>query len=220
MAGINELDKFVFKFKSLLEAGSDANLIVNAERGVAKISLHVNVYYGPDVKGSESASISRRKGGAGSPSRQRRRIRREAERLARTAAAVAVGGNEAPRNVSLEQEEVSEVEYELIVDTKEDVTNYEITEAIEENFWGALKDQTANQENTRDSIYVYKSKGAALKNEETGTISYIYKIFVNNDTSAVKVVEKWRDPGFFDDLAFGNAIRDNKQVRIRKIKKI
>ena len=108
-----------------------------------------------------------------------------------------------------------------VVDTQEDVTNYEVTEAIEENFWRALKNVNASQKDEYHShIYVYKSKVDAIMNEETGKMSSTYRIFVNNHLGALAVVEKWREPRYFDDLAFGNSDRDKKQVIIREIRKI
>ena len=38
-------------------------------------------------------------------------------------------------------------------------------------------------------------------------------------TELIGVVESWAKPGGFDNLAFGNAISDNKQVKVKKIKK-
>ena len=127
MAGINELDKFVYKFKSLLESGSDAKLIVNAERGIAKISLHVNVQYSVDTHVKEAENSSRRNGGVSSPCRQRRRLRREAKRNARAAAAEAEKAKVVENDPELKKAEMSEAEYELLVETQEEVTNYEIT---------------------------------------------------------------------------------------------
>ena len=43
MDSIAELEKFVCKFKSLVESGSNVRLIVNAEDGVVDMSLHLSV---------------------------------------------------------------------------------------------------------------------------------------------------------------------------------
>ena len=43
MATFDELDKFISKFKSLWNSGSNAKLVVDVEAGVAQISLSVNV---------------------------------------------------------------------------------------------------------------------------------------------------------------------------------
>ena len=45
MAGncMGELEKFIIKFRSLCESGTDAKLVVDAKDGVAQISLSVTV---------------------------------------------------------------------------------------------------------------------------------------------------------------------------------
>ena len=83
MVNVDELDKFVLKFKSLLELGSrDAKLIVNAEDGVLQLNLQVNV----KLENASGSGISN-KYDCGTPSRKRRRERRDKERKARAAAA-------------------------------------------------------------------------------------------------------------------------------------
>ena len=67
---MSELDKFVLKFKSLWDSGSNAELIVNTEDGVAHISLHVIVDLGKTCGTASRASHSS-DSGRDSPCRKR-----------------------------------------------------------------------------------------------------------------------------------------------------
>ena len=89
MASFAELDKLVNKFKRLWETGSNVSMTVEANAGLTKISLHVNVALQVKDQGKLPDSFLRDRvyGGKRSPCRQRRRIRRAAERQARANAA-------------------------------------------------------------------------------------------------------------------------------------
>ena len=47
-----------------------------------------------------------------------------------------------------------------------------------------------------------------------------YKIFVKNVEKSIDVIEHWRVPGNFDDLAFKNSKSDKWQVKIREISRV
>ena len=235
MVSITELDKFVVKFKSLLESGSDAKLIVDAVGGVAKISLHVDVMLKPQPNhASESDGASSRRnyamhnGGGGSPSRQRRRLRREAERKSKATAAAEEVAAKSCENVDegvvaeMNQAVVptADVEFEIIVDTQKKICNYEITEAFEENFYGALGAENVAGKDSY-GIYVYRSKVDLPEDVNVADVkNFSYRIFVTNHEKTLNVVNNWQKPGYFDDLAFGNAIKDGKSVRIREVKRM
>mgnify|MGYP006229648415 CR=1 FL=1 len=44
--------------------------------------------------------------------------------------------------------------------------------------------------------------------------SFFYRIFVKNQDIPKNVVEDWKNPGSFDDLAFRSAEMDKKQARL------
>ena len=48
----------------------------------------------------------------------------------------------------------------------------------------------------------------------------MYRIHVMNSAVASSVIEGWQLQKNFDDLPFGNAIRDKQQVRIREVRKL
>ena len=205
MDSIAELEKFVCKFKSLVESGSNVRLIVSAEDGVVKfdMSLHLSVQI-KDQDQFKAGNIAHRKGG-GSPCRQRRRLCREAERKARASAdeTQAKSTEEVVvfSNVSSisQPEKASEADFEIAVEVQGDVKNYEITEAIEENFCGGLKDEKVSPNDPLQSIYVHKLK-VGKHEDSNGDRKYtFYIVTVKNDAKAIGVVESWAKPGGFDD---------------------
>ena len=136
MAGMSELDKFVHKFKSLWESGSDVSLTVNVVKGIAQINLQVNVSLERKMPGNAWIKRSPRKG-ADSPCKQRRRARREAERKGKTNAAKnSAGKADVIQEVSCSESEMSEVteaQYEVVFNTQKEVQNFDRVEALEEN---------------------------------------------------------------------------------------
>ena len=214
MVNVDELDKFVLKFKSLLELSSrDAKFIVNAEDGVLQLNLQVNV----KLENASGSGISNQYD-RGTPSRKRRRERRDKERKARAAAAVEaatkVASDVGPNPIQVAEK--SDIEYEMVVNVQDEVRNFEITEAIEENFVGGLMDRNVDDVKLARSLNVHKLREEAEDNRMT---CCYYKLIVKNDLAS-EIVESWNKPGCFDDLAFENAERDKKQVKVRCIKKV
>ena len=145
----------------------DAKLIVKAEDGVLQLNLQVNV----KLENACGSGISNHSSqyDRGSPSRKRRRERRDKERKARAAAAV-----EAATNVvsdvgpnPIQVSEKSDNEYEMVVNVQDEVSNFEITETIEENFVGGLKDRNVDDVKLARSLYVHKLKEEAEDNRMT-----------------------------------------------------
>ena len=83
MVTIDELDKFVNKFKCLFPSGSDFRLVVNAKARVAEISLHANVSLEEPVRNGPAQGHNFKRVQE-SPCKRRRRERREAERKAKS----------------------------------------------------------------------------------------------------------------------------------------
>ena len=222
MASMSELDKFVLKFKSLWDSGSNAELIVNTEDGVAHISLHVSVDLGKTC-GTASRASHGSDSGRDSPCRKRRRKRREAMRKAKAAEEAAskltVEVDSIPSSGALQTSEQADMsEFHILVETQKDVRNYEVTEAIEVNFDGCLNDRKIDVEDQVRTIYVHKD---IQQDTTTGDMrTCLYKVFVKNHTIALDVIESWKTAGNFDDLAFDNAVSGKKQVKIREIRKI
>ena len=48
----------------------------------------------------------------------------------------------------------------------------------------------------------------------------IYKVRIRNSEESKAIVESWKESHRFDDLAFREAVRNKKNVRIREIKLI
>ena len=120
-------------------------MVVDAEDGVAKISLSVTVIMDEvfgKVCNSSSFCHGRRTGD--SPCKKRRRECREADRKAKAAA---------------EQVAIDSSKYALEVGTQEDVNNVDITEAIEEHFSGGLNDRRVAKgdpsRSTKSKIMLY-----------------------------------------------------------------
>ena len=107
----SELDSFILKFKHLWHSGVNAHLDVRTHAGNAWVSLHVQLGHAPGPLHHQlyptSAPSSRSKN---SPSRQRRRARREAARKEKAEEAV---------KITATNENVSEAE-----NAKENVSHF------------------------------------------------------------------------------------------------
>ena len=82
-----------------------------------------------------------------------------------------------------------------------------------------MKDEKVSPNDPLQSIYVHKLKVGEHEDSNGDRKYTFYRVTVKNDAKATGVVESWAKPGGFDDLAFGNAISDNKQVMVKKVKK-
>ena len=212
---MDELDKFILKFKSLCGAGSNANLVINADAGLLKLSLQVEMKLEHVL---ETENTPRRKGW--SPCKQRRKERREADRKAAAEKVVKVDTESDIHQTDIKGLE-PEMKFELRIHAQEGIKNYDIIEAIEENFSGALDDKKVASSDPSRSILVQKSKEKLVSDENGEKISkYIYHISVMDNPQVLDVIENWRKPHLFDDLAFRNAVYGKKQVKIMEIKTI
>ena len=225
MAGASELDNFVRKFVLLWRAGRNAKLSVEAKAGEAFVNLSVGLGYATPV-----ASATRRRGGA--PARQRRTERRAAERLSSSVEAekASDSGNDIneERDVSgqrLEQaaqsspipkvecaaEEAGYAIFDVKVDAHEKCCDSDVIEAIQENFFGELKERQIEKSDPMGDLSVVAVKG--LLEEEK-----VYRIKVKDQM--ISVVEKWRTPYEFDDLAFNNAVYGEVSIKIKDVKRL
>ena len=240
MATFDELDKFISKFKSLWNSGSNAKLVVDVEAGVAQISLSVNVALNNATglaTGISCGHGSHRKGGGDSPCRKRRRARREALRKAKVAAEEAAvketGATELKEaekvdsdaintaKLVTEKAEMSLAQFEVIVEAQEEVTNFEVTEAIEVNFEGGLDDQKVGKKDQLRTIYVHKMLNEKEQNGDIeGQKIRLYSVYVRHDDRILNLFNSWTKQGYFDDLAFQNSKMGIRQVKIREIRKI
>ena len=236
MAGYLELDKFVKKFVSLWENGCDANLQVETTAGKAVVSLKVTLGQAKNLSGrNHNHGVYR----GGSPSRQRRRERRAATRKAEATAeeAVAEGVDavaeeeedtktdtgEVEAKVEVVMKECLEtVEYELQVDAHKECKNYQLIEAIEVNFDGALDNRkVAKEDLAARKILVQKAQECKTTEMlEHDRKLLVYRVFINDEDNSRAVIESWKEEHMFDDLAFRGAIRDKINMRIRAIQRL
>ena len=177
---MGELDKFILKFRSLCESGSNARLVVDTEDGIAKISLHVSVKLEQAFGRVNITSSKSHRRGRDSPCKQRRRERREAERNAKVVAAqVSTGDSDGCADTSRIDKELNlmDVKFDLKVEAQEAVKNVDITEAIEVNFSGGLDEKKVSLNHPSRSILVLKMKESSFQNEnDEKMFSYIYRI--------------------------------------------
>ena len=233
-SSIKELDKFIQKFKSLWVSGSNAKLLVqaDAETGVASVSLSVDIKLEMNKNVKLAGNTHRHGASGGSPSRQRRRARREAERLAKAAAAaeavsttdMEVKVNNSQQTVNRGQDEMSEREFDLSFVVHESVKSYDILEAIEVNYGGSLNDRNVSLGDPCRFISFGRVKRTEIDTVENDTGEKLEKvtcrIVVKNDENVSHVINDWRKSSNFDDLAFRNAVRGQRQVLIREVKEI
>ena len=245
MAGHDELGNFVRKFVSLWQSGCNAKLNVEAEAGNAFVSIRVGLGQAQPLPcGSHGGG---RRGG--SPAKQRRRERREAERQVKAATeqaaaeenenlerstaeqvdtgkeedTVAEEDNKIPQiDGSSDDSEAKkrEIAYELKIDAHENCKNYDVIEAIEENYQGTLNDLKVDEHDPSRYILVQKLKEAHVEVNDEKRLKLIYRVLVNDDEVAKTLIESWKDPYKFDDLAFRRAVYDKIQIRIQEVQKI
>ena len=220
MASMDELDKFIYKFRSLWTSGSNAKLEVNAENGIARTSLHVSVKLPGSNDVTRVNNHSCQKGG--SPSRQRRRVRREAERKAKEALSEKTGGSvvDKTNNVN-EVTEMSETMFQVKVEGQEEVENYDVIEAIEENFGAALTAKNVSADHPcRNLVYNYWKKEPLENNNGEKINGFTINILVRSKKEALDVINEWKVPNNFDDLASRNSIGGRRQVQMKEVEKI
>ena len=112
--------------------------------------------------------------------------------------------------------------YDLTVEAYAEVKNYDIVaEAIEVNYNGALDERNVCKDDPCRSISIFKIKPEpehCILDEKKNLL--VYRIHVKNSDIATSVIDDWHYPHNFDDLAFGNSIRDKQQVKIREVRRL
>ena len=130
-------------------------------------------------------------------------------------------GDKEDKQSVLDELKTEEVQYEVNIDVQEKVKNFDVIEAVEVNFDGGLNDLNIEPEDPSRYILVHKLNEVAYETEDKMKWkSCTYKILVKNVDAALNVIESWKKAHNFDDLAFRSAERDEKQVKIRDIRKI
>ena len=110
----------------------------------------------------------------------------------------------------------SKIQYDLMVEADSNIKYYDIVEAIEVNYDGALDERDVDKDDPCRFINIYRLDQCEQDMKKN---CYMYRIHVENSATASSVIEDWTQQKNFDDLAFGNAIRDKLQVRIREVKR-
>ena len=246
MAGKEELGKFVQKFVSLWQSGSNARLHVESEAERAYVSLQVDLGHAQPL--ASDGQHGRGQGyRGGSPAKQRRRERRESERKAKAAAEQAgareQGGlgdeksltekvvfeegsfvaeevNNLNGSPQVVESEKSEIEYELKIEAHEKCKNFDVVEVIEVNFDGTLDDLKIDKHDPSREIHVQRIKKEPIEDDNKPVAHFVYRVKVKNTEVARTLIESWKHSHKFDDLAFGNAVYDKVQVKIREVQKI
>ena len=234
MAGNDELGKFVQKFVSLWQSGRNARLHVESASGNAYVSLQVDLGQAKPLAGGGQHGCGQGHRG-GSPAKQRRRERRESERKAKATAEQALVGEqvglgqekstaekvaEEVNKQEVAESEESEIDYELRIEAHEKCKNFDVVEAIEVNFDGILDDLKIDKHDPSRQIHVQKVIEEPIDDDKKHVVHLIYRVQVKNTEVARTLIESWKDAHKFDDLAFGNSVYDEIQVKIREVKKI
>ena len=220
MAGVIELDSFVRKFILLWRTGSNAKLSVEAKAGEAFVNLSVGL--GQAVPGAHAA---KRRGGAGG--RQRRAERRVAEReMSAEAQKFSSMDSSCTEEVhvtkNIIEDEIPQVDgtaeleakFEVTVDAHEVCCNDDVIEAIEENFYGHLEDKQIEKSNPLASLLIEEAGKDLLK------VQNVYRLNVKDDEKVTEIIERWKKPYEFDDLAFKNAKHGKVGIKIKDVKRI
>ena len=109
-----------------------------------------------------------------------------------------------------------EASYELRVDAHEICKNYDVIEAIEENFDGTLNDMKIGALDPSRHIRIQKIKEEPFDIDKKRK-NWVYKVNFKENKAAKTLVESWKHQNKFDDLAFRHACYDKVQIRIKLI---
>ena len=116
--------------------------------------------------------------------------------------------------------ENSEIAYELKIDAHENCKNYDVIEAIEVNYDGTLNDLKIDEHDRSRYILVQKLREEPCDINDEKRVKLIYRVLVNDNEVSKSIVESWKDPYQFDDLAFRSAVYDKIHIRIQGVQKI
>ena len=201
------------------------------------ILLHVGLGQAQHVLGSGQHGVGRQ---GGSPSKQRRRERREAERKAK-ATASATEESAAEKEILVKENDVaeksnktdqkdeqsdkkesekSEIEFEILIDAHVKCKNYDVVESIEENYQGTLNDLKIDEHDVSRFMRIQQLKEEPFEKDDEKRLNILYKVIVKNVEVAKSVIEGWKNPYKFDDLAFRHAVYDKVQARVQEVQKI
>ena len=97
----------------------------------------------------------------------------------------------------------------------------DVAEAIKVNFDGCLNDSNVDKHSPSRYILVEKVTDKVYEIENLGKMCRCtYNVFVKNNEEATGVIENWKQANNFDDLAFDNAERGKKQVKIGEVRRV
>ena len=94
-----------------------------------------------------------------------------------------------------------------------------MVEVIEVNFDGTLGDLKIDKHDPSRQICVQKVKEEPIENDKKH-VHLIYRVQVKNTEVARSLMESSKESHKFDDLAFGNSVYDEVQVKIKEVQKI
>jgi hypothetical protein len=241
MAGTNELDSFLRKFVILWQSGCDAKLNLESEAGNAYVTLRIGL--GKVLPGHHHGHVVRHRGGGPARQRRRERRDLERRTAAAAEDAVEVAENaptfkdaeEAKKVEAMtekvitlspnspipqldgivdEKENDEKAHFELKVEAHEKCTNYDVIEAIQENFFGALDQKKVDKTDPiRHLIIREEDKGLSKVQEK-------YKLIVRDNKVATDILGLWNEPYEFDDLAFKNAVYGVVKIKIKEVKRV
>ena len=117
--------------------------------------------------------------------------------------------------------EMPKMQFDLLIDANENVKNFDVIEAIEENFNGCLDDRKVNYDDPCRNIFIHKLKQIGYqRNDKVKMNQFIYRVYVEKNDTAGGVITDWQNPCNFDDLAFRNSVIDKVQVKVREVRQI
>ena len=224
---MSEIDSFIYKFKHLWKSGRSASLSLKSDAGKAQVTLHVDLD-DPQLLPVQNPVRSRN-----GPARQRRRIRRAAERKTASEASkvsntddkVIIHENEKSNTVKVSEENLSYANYEIKICAAKNCTDDDIIECFGNNFKQALnevgvKDEMSNFEMSKvPEKHVFKNFGDSYSNLQ------IYKVKVKSIKEATELVEGFDENSGaknWDDLAFINWKKDDTRnsIEVKAVRRI
>ena len=233
---MSEIDSFIFKFKHLWKSGRSASLSLKSDAGKAQVTLHV------DLDDAQLLPVQHPVRSGNGPARQRRRIRRAAEREAAEAAKPSkttdensveadkeiIHENEKPNTGKASEkdaEENSSANYELKICAAKNCTDDDIIECFGINFKEALKEVGVTDERSNFEISKVPEKHVFKKFGDSYSNIQIYKVKVKNIKEATELVEGFDEKSKaknWDDLAFTNWKRNNtnNSIDVKDVRRI
>ena len=115
--------------------------------------------------------------------------------------------------------ETDDIEYELVINAHQVVTDEDIVEVIETNFHCTLDDKKIEKSDPLRHLIIQKmEKKVAKKIENQNKDLKVFKITIRNNEIAQNVIEDWKIPfHMFDDRAFMNSINSEITIRLQEV---